>query len=355
MKAKFSWLLAILTLTAFGLLGQQTTPSEGGGSSSGGGSGSSSALQSSVPSKLPTGSVGEIQAYALEHTSQVRAGVGSESQVNGSRRTYVDKRINGAGAALALLASSSFEFNVENPKDDVYLWVWLYDDDDNAVVYGDARKKLVVAKGGNYRPEDLKITLRYAEFVPIAISDLRSAYVAIQDDKGKTIRHDRIEVRNGKMVYPVALAGNAPIHLFIGDDYTEYLYSKDGLQKLPEQVNTGGVDVSIDHTLFITDGNVNKVVVPSENGRGYNYVIELTLTKAQPVQFFAQTSEGASSTGYIIKKKGGAPVPWTVPKGYEVVQQLAEGTYYIWFSWDPQDFEPYDLYYAPPDNGGGKG
>lgn len=347
--------LVIVALTAMQLVGQTTTtPATGGsgGSTSGGGP-----IPSSASAKIPTGSAEEMQTATLEAAREVRSGTGSRSTVSGVK-TYYRTAITGGGYAIqSALAKSKFDFSVVNPNDKAVIWVSVTDDSDHEIIRGQAEKKLVVGKGGGYRLEDTKINIYFTENAHISIPGLRHAYGQIVNPDGTTGDSVSLEVQGEKLIIPFALAGKVNLRLYIGDEWTEYYYDRKGDKVQSEQVTTTtGVDATIENTFIVVDGNLDKVIVDSFGGRGRNPVFELILTSERSVKLFAQTSEGHAATGYTIKSKGNSSQTWEVPQGFVVAQNLPVGHYYVWFGWNPTEFQDWERTYFPPgdENGGGE-
>lgn len=313
-----------------------------------------------VPDKLPTGSRALLQAYAFEMASEVKAGIGSVSIV-GNGNTYFSRAARNGAHALELMASAKFTFSVENGNDPVYLWAQIEDEDGNVLISGSAQKSIVMSRFGFYQINDKQVEMEYSQSLPIHFPGVQSAYAFIRDENGKTIRRDFIPTRNNKILFPVALAGEVSLQIFASDEsgeFREYVYYNDGWRNPePTKVMTG-IEAKVENTIFVTDSFINNVVLESKNGIGDNPLFVLTLNQNQLVNFFAMTSEGKFATGYYIKKDKGPIMRYEVPQGFEVAQDLEWGTYYVWFTWNDEEFKENKRWYAPPQNNGdgyGKG
>jgi hypothetical protein len=310
-----------------------------------------------VPSSLPFGSRELLQAYALQNTAEARAGIGSDSIVGGNNATYFTRKVANGVQGIEALRSAMFSFNIENPKDSVYLWSQLTDNDGNVLVGGSSSKMTVKSDVGVYRLTDKKVVMSYSDKLPIIFPGAQAAQVFIHNEKGETIRRDDVKVQNGKILFPVALAGKVSLLVYVENSEGRWegnLYKNDGTLKVKPDSVVSGIESQIDNTVFVTDSDLNNVVMKSDGGMGNNTLFVLTLNKRRNEHFFAQTSEGYFFTGYNIMKAGETiPKNWVTPKQYEVAQDLNEGVYYIWFTWNESEFKSYQLWYAPPQNDGG--
>ena len=314
-----------------------------------------------VPSSLPIGSRQLLQAQALQNAAVANAGGWSSSTLGGNGNiTYSTRKVANGIQGLEALKTMMFSFNIENPKDPVTLWSQLVDKDGNVLVNGRSTKNTVKSEPGVYGLVDNRVVMYYSDKLPIVFPEAQAAYVSIRNEKGETIREDSVKVQNGKILFPVALAGKSSLVVYTEDStggWVANLYKSDGsLSVKPDSVKSG-IDPLIDNTVFVTDSHLNNVIVNSEGGKGNNPLFVLTLNKKTGVNFFATTSEGYFSTGYYVMKAGeSTPKKWETPKGFEVVQELADGVYYIWFTWDQNEFQEYQQWYAPSqDNGGDYG
>jgi len=309
-------------------------------------------LLGDVPKSLPIGSRALLQAYALQNTAVVQAGIGSDSMIGGDNTTYFTRRVSNGVQGIEALRSAKFSSSVENPNDPVILWSQLSDKDGNVLASGRSSKKTVKSDAGVYRLTDNKVTMYYSsDILPIVYPDAQMAYVFIRNEKGETVSQDNIKVKNGKILFPVALAGKASMMVYVENSEGRWegnLYMADGSLKVKPDSVVGGIEPQIDNTVFVTDSHLNNVVIKSEGGMGDNTLFVLTLNKKKNEHFFAKTSEGHFFTGYYIMKAGEEAKWWPTPKGFEVSQELGDGIYYIWFTWDENEFQEYERYYEPP-------
>lgn len=313
-----------------------------------------------VPSSLPIGSRALLQAYAFENSAEAKAGIGSASAISGGN-TYFSKSVRNGSHAIEVLRTARFTFNVENVKNPANLWAQIEDKDGNVLMSGSDQKEVVMSQFGFYQVKDKALPMSYSPSLPIRFPGVQYAYVYIRDEEGKTIRQDNVPVRNGNILFPSAIAGEVSLKVAAVDEsgkWVEYLYSKDGWRNVDPDRVFSGLEPKVENTAFVTDSHLNNVIVDSKNGYGNNTLFVLTLNQNQLVNFFAMTSEGYLATGYYIKKDKQPVNYWEIPKGFEVAHDLEWGTYYVWFTWNKDEFQEYQQWYSPPQNDGdgyGKG
>lgn len=314
-----------------------------------------------APKSLPIGSRQALQAFALQSVRSVEAGIGSQSIVGNNNQPYISKKVSNGLQALDVIRKANFSYTVENPQDTVSLYVNILDEDGSTILYGNSTKKTTVFGPGFYKPVDTDIKLYYQmDNISIPFPEAYAANAFVRNDKGETIRQDNLRVKNGKIFFPAGLVGQVSVRVFTADASgkgAQYLYAKDGgLKQSIDMVSFVGMTPTVDNTVFVTDADLNNAVIKSQNGFGDNTLYVVTLNKARNLLLFAKTTEGAYCNGFSIMKAGDTkPASWPIPKGYEVAQNLTDGVYYIWFSWDPKDFTEYKIPYAVPGDGYGKG
>lgn len=316
-----------------------------------------------VPQSLPIGSLSALRGYAIEQASSADASVSSLSSVQ-YKYVWQDWSSTKLGSELlAVISSLDLKgFSVENPKDPLYLYVDVSNrTGDRLFSASNVIQPVTSGIAWALPPTAGNIKLVLADTVPIAFEGLYGAGLRYKDPSGRTFQFEDIQVRDGKVYFPKALAGNPSVTLWLyvnvndGSSKTFVYSPKDNGKIVDPTVLNVTLSPSIEGYAPFQDANP-ALFVPSAGGVGINPTVELVLTSGRSVIVSAVTTELRQATAFWVRARGDVrPTRYSAGGGSAMIT-LPAGVYYITPEWNPSEFKDAAQTYTPyqPYYGGGE-
>lgn len=161
----------------------------------------SDAVPVPMTSSLPVQSEADLREYALDKVVRGFRDVTSETMVSVKNQpSWVDKRGTSAEDVLDKLFDTEFVYSLANDNDIVQGRVWLYDNENNLLFFGESR----------YTAKDLEKKYPsyalYLQRIPL-LANVQSAEILAINEDGVTANHRKVDVSNGHILFDSWLAG----------------------------------------------------------------------------------------------------------------------------------------------------
>lgn len=322
--------------------------------------GSFVANASIIPASLPMiGRTDTIRNYALGSVTHGSRGISSPGMDWSYSEAFTHTNAVGVGAEAVLgkLFGSNFQFRLLNPNDKVTGNVWLYDDANNLVFYGNVEYP---------QADNGKVTPQYNIWMQqvTLLSDVQSAEILVLNQDGVTANRSQVTVVNGHILFDWWKAG-APNGLLSVrfKDGTLATYRLDNpVNNTPGITTIGTSDAwKIEgHYVYAPAGGPAKVVKIIEPWLRPTVYVEVAAGEVVTFDVLGLVQTGGGTrferpTSFTFKQTDG---PWSgagvldFTKGLPQISFPTAGAFRLEFDW--VDFgKPQTLYSGPVD--GGKG
>lgn len=239
--------------------------------------------------------------YQLKSAYRVYVSVNGQLPSNNDR-SYGSVLVadNSADGIFAAIMGRTWPVDVANPNDPIWIWIGVYDANDNLLFDSDKEISLVTAKGGYDLPKD------YGDMVlalvgPIHIAALDgslAAFVDILDANGTTQSEDWLTITNGQVSIPLKYIGQNVI-LGVLTAAGQWQYWNIGAEGSIVQMESFdlALKVRIENLITVADGNVYEEIA-TDGGVGKNIVVELKSTSQQWIAVSLATTEGKQFIGF---------------------------------------------------------
>lgn len=312
---------------------------------------------------LPIGSEDQLREYALDKVVRGYKDVSADSIQEVSGYNLFAKVVgNGAEDVIDKLLSVPISFSLINTNDDIVSRIWLYDDRDRLLFYGQSTYKVdTIGKGGNSPQYNI-----WMQEIPL-LDNVSFANLFVVNDEGVTSSSRSLLVKDGQIMFDPYLAGS--VNVFMGvkfTDDTEMVFDlSDPKSVTPPTITSSSSNWSVEghHVIPPSEGDVVQIKFIESNHLptvlvtvGVGQKVELDVMGAyynekgvivfeRPNHIFISEVGGEGWGG-----EGDLP-PYAVST--LPIPQNRPGVYRIRFGWE-HFHQGRRLYYGP-DDGMGKG